>query len=670
MSIGINSQLKSAIVAYRKKHNISPKVSDNVVAQMLAGKKPAAGVSQAKKPVQTQKAYDAKSLGLKNTNGAGTKVKSKNGNTYTVVGNAVNGRKIVKDSKGQLQVLAADGTVLKKDYVANDVKKVNQAAQAKIQKENAEYKSLGLQSRNGAGTKVKSKNGNTYTVVGTGANGRKIVKDANGQTQVLAADGTVLKKDYVVRDVKSNAVRTNSRSAQQETINLMRTQLTSAQKSFQNQLAQDGWAADVADGVSVLWGSENRASKVRVDLNTYSQNIQQLQKAAKNGDAAFNAKFKQLYGKDFDQKAMADYIKNPTAANYKRAFGEKNDIKTRVDKYNKSQQQGAEAVKTTAKITAGIAVGIATGGTGFVALGAAAAATAAASVAIDETDRLNVTDAVTKGEVNFREGTDHKKILTSAAWDGASVLAGGAVGKVAMSTVKGATTGAKIARAAINTTGDVAVGAAQEYAETGTVTAQGVVSNAAMSAVGGAVVDGTLKALGKSFSYVKNKVSGGIGIEPKIKSGVGVELPTSGRVQADVELAAARTRPEVDVDVPAGTHVNTDVDVPKAAVDVDVPSTKHVDTDVEATPKVSAEADVHSQNHVDADVEVASSNRVNTDVETNPKVSAETDVHSQNNVDADVGTARGNSAQMNGDISEAHSTASSKQIQLQQMILM
>ena len=45
-------------------------------------------------------------------------------------------------------------------------------------------------------------------------------------------------------------------------------------------------------------------------------------------------------------------------------------------------------------------------------------------------------------------------------------------------------------RAAVNVTGDVAMGAAQEYAETGQITATGVATNAVMSGVGSAVTSG------------------------------------------------------------------------------------------------------------------------------------------------------------------------------------
>ena len=34
----------------------------------------------------------------------------------------------------------------------------------------------------------------------------------------------------------------------------MQSQVNNAQEAFDAQLAKDGWAADVADGVSNLWG--------------------------------------------------------------------------------------------------------------------------------------------------------------------------------------------------------------------------------------------------------------------------------------------------------------------------------------------------------------------------------------------------------------------------------
>ncbi len=116
----------------------------------------------------------------------------------------------------------------------------------------------------------------------------------------------------------------------------------------------------------------------------------------------------------------------------------------------------------------------------------------------------------------FREGTDHKKIFKSAAWDGVSAFAGGAVGNAANKLIGGASKMAITGQIATNTAGDVTIGAAREYAETGEITASGVAANALMSGVGGAVSSGTLSKgvdyLKKGFSKVEDKVSSKINI--------------------------------------------------------------------------------------------------------------------------------------------------------------
>lgn len=347
-------------------------------------------------------------------------------------------------------------------------------------------------------------------------NGRSLVADKDGKQWVMAQDGVILKSSYV-EDKQSSKDQGKYLPDKKglETTNFLAREYNSAQKAFDAQMKKDGWAGDLADGISRAWtwatDSKNSANYVREDLKNQKKNVQDLQKAAKQGQAQFNAKFKEIYGVNYNQKAMDDYMQNPTEANYKKAFGTKHkNIKTRVDKYNQSQDTGAVAVKTTTKVAAGVAIGVATGGTGLVALGAAAAATAATSVVVEETDAFKVKDAVTKGKIEFREGTDHKKILTDAAWDGTSVLAGGAVGKIAGTVIKGAGKMAVTGRAAVNVAGDVAMGAAQEYVETGQISTAGVATNALMSGVGSAVTSGVLtkgyKAIKKGFSNVADNV--------------------------------------------------------------------------------------------------------------------------------------------------------------------
>ena len=348
--------------------------------------------------------------------------------------------------------------------------------------------------------------------------GRSLVQDNNGKEWVMAHDGTILKSNYGAK-VTNGAVKDDTKpqpkTASQQTISNLNKQLKTASTSFNKQLADDGWAGDVADGVSALWGSKNRASKVREDIATQRNNINELTNASQKGEEAFKIKFKQIYGVEYNQQAIENYNKKPTPENYKKAFGTRvPDISLRVKEYNESQQTGATAVKTTAKVAGGVVVGVATGGAGFVALGAAAVGTAATSVIVDETDRANITGSHTdangktvKAKGAFKEGTNHAQILKDAAWDGASVVAGGAVGKVAGATIKGATKMATAGRAATNVAGDTALGAAREYAETGEVTTTGILSNAATSGVGSAVTSGALKVGGKVFSGIKRGLS-------------------------------------------------------------------------------------------------------------------------------------------------------------------
>ena len=335
-----------------------------------------------------------------------------------------------------------------------------------------------------------------------------------------------------------------------------------AQKAFDKQMKDDGWAGDFADGVSALWGSDNRASKVREDLKQSKQNVNELTKAAQQGDTQFKSKFKDIYGVDYNQKAINEYNKNPSAENYKKAFGTKQkDISSRVDNYNKSQQTGAAVVKTTAKIGAGVAIGVATGGTGLVAVGAAALGTAAASAAIEETDRMKIGKAVTEGKVEFREGTDHKQILKDAAWDGAAVLAGSAVAKGATAIAKGS----KAVKAAATVAGDVATGAAQEKLQTGDVTLTGTMINATMSGVGSAAEAGLLKkgyqALKSGAKKAANNVSDGMN-NAKARF-------TPGKAKADVPAAKTNTniagKAEVNSPSPkstAGVATKTGVNEP------------------------------------------------------------------------------------------------------------
>lgn len=436
-----------------------------------------------------------KAMGLKNHKGQGKPIvgtyKGGKKEQFTIIGEAGYGRHLAKSKSGKVVTIAHDGVILKDSYV----QATNLYGSGKKIK-----------------GKIKDKTGKLITknyVEIPGAklpHGRKAVVDEKGRTWVMSHDGFILDNNYVAKSNAADVIRTDSKTAQKAAIGMLESELNNAQKAFDAQMNKDGWAADVADGVSNIWGvfqkDGNQAWRVRRDLKTYRSQLNELKAAASKGDAQFRAKFKQIYGVDYNQNAIANYTMHPTEANFKKAFGTKNDIGTRVAKYNDSQDTGAAVVKTTATIAGGIAVGAVTGGAGLGALVATAVGTGAVSFAVDTSDRMSSKEGLKDGQLG--------EFAIDAALNAGSVFVGGVTGKVAGTVVKGATKTTalgktvnvlsrteKLERAAINVSGDVAYGAGQEYVKTGDVTLQGTLLNGATGIVGQGVTSGTFQRFGK-----------------------------------------------------------------------------------------------------------------------------------------------------------------------------
>lgn len=386
-----------------------------------------------------------KDLGLTNYAGAGRPVTGDyyNGNkktrsvTLTKIGNATHGRTIAKDNSGKVYVIAHNGVILKDTWV-------NVSAHRK--------------------TVVVGKG--RYAVDGSrgDGHGRTNLIDADGNQRVMSHDNKILKNSYVQKSDKSDVVRKDYKTAQAETLNMLTSQLDNAKAAFNEQMKQDGWAGDVADGISVLWGSGNRASKVREDIAEYGKTLKEL-KGCKT-EAEFNKKFKEKFGIAYNKNAIANYMLKPSAANFKKAFGSKQSIGERVAKYNESQQQGAAVVKTGAEVAGAIALTAATvatgGAAGVIATAAVAGATTmAADVIAEETDRMKITGQYKDADGNivkdnkgvFRDGTDHGEIMKDGLIDGgiAALTLGGSkaftkaykVGKAAYSANKTASAAEK-----------------------------------------------------------------------------------------------------------------------------------------------------------------------------------------------------------------------------------
>lgn len=217
--------------------------------------------------------------------------------------------------------------------------------------------------------------------VSENGSGRYSYTASNGETWYFDADGTPITKEYYEK-----------RESEYTAVNAQKNISQNAREAFEQQLKTDGWAGKTADAVSVLWGSENRAEKVEADLQKYENQVKALQEAQSKGSQAFDAKFKEVFGVEYNPANIAEYEANPTDENYKKAFGTKNDIHKRVMDYNISQQKGAKAVKTTVVVAGSVAAGIATGGSSLLVEAAVVGAATTAGVVLTETTDLATND--------------------------------------------------------------------------------------------------------------------------------------------------------------------------------------------------------------------------------------------------------------------------------------
>ena len=101
-------------------------------------------------------------------------------------------------------------------------------------------------------------------------------------------------------------------------------------ETYNGQMQRDGIAADIADGVSRIWGSENTAVKVRKDLKATNEQLKQLEEAKLQGESAYKAKFKEIFGVEYDyanvlayQKAESIYVNTSVNHEIEKSFNEK-----------------------------------------------------------------------------------------------------------------------------------------------------------------------------------------------------------------------------------------------------------------------------------------------------------------------------------------------------------
>ena len=135
---------------------------------------------------------------------------------------------------------------------------------------------------------------------------RALVQTIDNQTQLST-------------DEKVKISNTPATKMQAETNNVLVKRYNTALKNFNAQLKQDGWAGDVADGFSKIWNSDvgdslgistgNTADRVRKDLNACKKDLDALKQARQQGDAAYRAKFQEIFKVAYNPANIVAYQK-------------------------------------------------------------------------------------------------------------------------------------------------------------------------------------------------------------------------------------------------------------------------------------------------------------------------------------------------------------------------
>ncbi len=275
--------------------------------------------------------------------------------------------------------------------------------------------------------------------------------------------------------------------------------LQDAKTAFEAQLASDGWAGKAADAVSALWGSDNRAVKVRADLEQYENQLKELAEAKSQGVEQFEAKFEEIFGVEYNMENIEAYIENPTNENYQKAYGTKNNIAKRVAVYNESQQKGAKTVKGAAVAAATIAAAAATGGASLAATAAVAAGTTAAARATAEITDLATNDV--EGDVGENIGDIAKQAAVE-----------GAIAGVTAGVIKGAgSLFSKTSQAAAETSEALVVRSGQEATEAIVVRSGQAEAGAIAKSAAGTASKGGAKAAANNAANTSAKAAGNTG---------------------------------------------------------------------------------------------------------------------------------------------------------------
>ena len=298
-------------------------------------------------------------------------------------------------------------------------------------------------------TGQRDRYGNEIVALGRGYYG--IIK------KIKTSDGKTEERIYYKHDdMIAYAIETEQIDSRSLISKATDNNLKNTDTSLSSYLESQGWIGDFVDFCGNAWGSNNTEEKVRADLKEYDNQIKSLSNCKTKQE--FNAKFQQIFGKQPDLQALADYTHNPSDENFRAAFGTKNDIARRVEKYIHSQQVGVNFFKGGVMTLSGIAAA-ATGGGSLVV----SAVVGGTSIALDSTDKATSKKGISLDDV--------PTILIDGTINGATTYLGGKMFNILDSGLGQVITGSgKIATASkglIMTSVDAGTVAGVTYASAG-----------------------------------------------------------------------------------------------------------------------------------------------------------------------------------------------------------
>jgi hypothetical protein len=143
----------------------------------------------------------------------------------------------------------------------------------------------------------------------------------NTLTKVIESRSKLTSKE--INAINSRPEKTNRTKANTKIIE----RYNKAVRSFNTRVKDDGWAGITADAIGKIYGSKNTKEKVNNDLKVVLKQIGELKDANKKGDAAYKAKFKEVFGVEYDpvnielfEKTEKKYLAAASAHEFETSF--------------------------------------------------------------------------------------------------------------------------------------------------------------------------------------------------------------------------------------------------------------------------------------------------------------------------------------------------------------